>query len=84
MSNQHSTRRTQHNHANKLSHAATTETSNAPTDKRKKVEGDNSVDFPIFEIADSSDDNATTRDNQAEETTISGNDFNLRRSSRNV
>ena len=70
--------------ANKLFPSVTTETSNAHTDKRKKVEGDNSVDCTIFEIADSSDDNATTKDIQLKETTITGNDFNLRRSSRNV
>ena len=70
--------------ANKLSHAVTKESSNAPTDKRKKEEGENLVDFPIFEIADSSDDNATTKDIHPKETTITGNDYILRRSSQNV
>ena len=62
----------------------TTESSNAPTNKSKKVEVDNSVGFPIFEIADSSDDNATTKDIHPKVTTITGNDFIVRRSSRNV
>ena len=40
--------------------------------------------FSIFEIADSSDDNTTTKDIHPEETTTTGNDFIVRRSSRNV
>ena len=50
----------------------------------KKVEGDNSVDFRIFEIADSLDDNTTTKDIHPKETTTTGNDFILRCSSQNA
>ena len=42
------------------------------------------VGFPFFEIVDSSDDNATFQETQPEETTNTGNDFKLSRSSRNV
>ena len=61
-----------------------TKPSDTPTETRKKVEGDKSVNFPIFEIVDSSDDNATNRETQPEEITITGNDFKLGRSIRNV
>ena len=52
--------------------------------KTKNVEGENSVEFPIFEIEDSSDENVITKESHPKETTITGNDFKLRRSSRNV
>ena len=69
-------------HNNSMSHPSskpsttvTTEGSNAPLDKTKKVERENLVDFPIFEIEDSSDDNVTTKESHPKETTITGNDF---------
>ena len=68
----------------KPSITAMTEGSNAPLDKTKKVEGENSFEFPIFEIEDSSDENVITKESHPKETTITGNDFKLRRSSRNV
>ena len=68
----------------KTSTTVTTEGSNAPLDKTKKVEGENSVEFPIFKIEDSSDENVTTKESHPKETTITGNDSILRRSSRNV
>ena len=46
--------------------------------------GDKLVDFPIYDIVDSSDDNATTQGLRSEEISTSGNEFKLRRSSRNV
>ena len=48
------------------------------------MEGDKSVDFPIYEIVDSSDDNATIQGTRPEEISTTGNDLKLRRSSRNV
>ena len=68
----------------KPSNTVTTEGSNAPLDKTKKVEGENSVDIPIFEIEDSSDENVTNKESHPKEITITGNDFILRSSSRNV
>ena len=61
-----------------------TKPSNTPREPWKKVEGDKSVDFPIYEIVDSSDDNATIQGTGPEEISTTGNDLKLRRSSRNV
>ena len=47
-------------------------------------EGDKFVDFPNYEIVDSSDDNATTQGPRSEEITTTGNELKLRRSSRNL
>ena len=69
---------------NHLTPVSMTKPSDNPTETRKEVERDKSVDFPIFEVFDTSDDNATTQETQPEETTTTGNDFKLRRSSRNV
>ena len=63
---------------------ATSEGPNAPLDTTKESEGENPVEFPIFEIEDSSDENAITEERLPKETIITGNDFILRRSSRNV
>ena len=48
------------------------------------MEGDKSVDFPIYEIVDSSDDIATTQGTRLEKISTTGNEFKLRRTSRNV
>ena len=48
------------------------------------MEGDKWVDFPIYEIVDSSDDIATTQGTRLEKISTTGNEFKLRRSSRNV
>ena len=72
-------------HHNPITPDLTIKPSDTPTaETRRKVEGDKLVDFPIFEIVDSSDDNATVEETQPEETINTGNDFKLRRSSRNV
>ena len=70
--------------ANHLTPDSMTKASDTPTETSKNVQGDKLVDFPIFEIVDSSDDNAITQEIQPGETTITGNDLKLRRSSRNV
>ena len=46
--------------------------------------GDKSVNFPIYEIVDSSDDNTTTQGPRREEISTTGNQLKLRHSSRNV
>ena len=46
--------------------------------------GDKSVDFPIYEIVDSSDNNATTQEPRLEYLSTTGSEFKLRRSGRNV
>ena len=48
------------------------------------IGGRNPIEFPVFEIKDSSDENAITEERHPKETIITGNDFKLRRSSRNV
>ena len=68
----------------KPSTTATSEGPNAPLDTTKESEGENPVEFPIFEIEDSSDENTNTEERHPKETIITGNDFKLRRSSRNV
>ena len=64
--------------------ATTTEGPNTPLDSNKEPEGENPVEFPIFEIEDSSDEITITEERHPKENTITGNDFQLRRSSRNV
>ena len=64
----------------KLSTTATSEGLNAPLDTTKETEGENPVEFPIFEIEDSSDENAITEERHPKETIITGNDFKLRHS----
>ena len=61
-----------------------TKPSSTPTEPWKKLEGDKSVDFRIYEIVDSSDDNATTQGPRSKEISTTGNEFKLRRSSRNL
>ena len=68
----------------KPSTTATTEGRNAPLDTTKEVEGENPAEFPIFEIGNSSDENVITEERHPKETIITGNDFKLGRSSRNV
>ena len=62
----------------------TTEGPNTPSDSTKALEGENPVEFPVFEIEDSSDEIATSEERHPKEITITGNEFKLRRSSRNV
>ena len=69
---------------NKPSTTATSEGPNAPSDTTKESEGENPIEFPVFEIEDSSDENAITEERHPKETVITGNDFKLRQSSRNV
>ena len=61
-----------------------TEGPNTPSDSTKALEGENPVEFPVFEIKDSSDESATSEERHPKEITITGNEFKLRRSSRNV
>ena len=63
---------------------ATRKGSNAPLNKTKKVEGENPIDFPIFEIENSSYENVIFKESHPKETAITGTDFKLGRSSRNV
>ena len=42
------------------------------------------MEFPVFEIEDSSNESATSEERHPKEITISGNEFKLKRSSRNV
>ena len=64
--------------------ATTTEGPNTPLDSTKAPEGENSVEFPVFEIEESSDEIATSEERHPKEITITGKEFKLRRSSRNV
>ena len=64
--------------------ATTTEGPNTPLDLTKKLEGENLVEFPVFEIEDSSDEITITEERHPKENTITGNDFKLRGSCRNV
>ena len=64
--------------------ATTTEGPNTPSDSTKALEGENPVEFPVFEIEDSSDEIATSEERHPKEITITGNEFKLRRSSPNV
>ena len=50
----------------------------------KEPEGDNPVEFPVYEIEDSSDEITITEKRHPKENTITGNDFKLRRSSQNI
>ena len=68
----------------KPSNTATSEGQNAPLDTTKESEGENPVEFSIFEIVDSSNENAITEERLPKETIITGDYFKLRRSSRNV
>ena len=71
-------------HHNPITPDLTIKPSDTLAETKRKVERDKSVDLPIFEIVDSSDDNATVKETQPEETINTGNGFKLRRSSRNV
>ena len=62
-------------HHNPITLDLTIKPSDTPAETRRKVEGDKSVDFPIFEIVESSDENATVRETQPKETINTGNDF---------
>ena len=53
-----------------------------PQDLRRKTARDTLVDFPIYEIVDSSDDSAAAQEFYSEKNTASGKDFKFRRSSR--
>ena len=53
-------------------------------DSTKEPEGENPVEFPVFEIEDSSDEITISEERHPKEITITGNDFKLKRSSRNV
>ena len=64
--------------------ATTTDGPNTPSDSTKALEGENPVEFPVFEIEDSSNESATSEEKHPKEITITGNEFKLRRSSRNV
>ena len=64
--------------------ATTTEGPNTPLDSTKDLEGLNAVEFPVFEIEDSSDEITISEERHPKEITITGNDFKLRRSSRSV
>ena len=64
--------------------ATTTEGPNLPLDSTKEPEGENPVEFPVFEIGDSSDEITISEERHPKEITITGNDFKLKRSSRNV
>ena len=63
---------------------ATSEGTNAPLETTKELEGENPIEFPVFEIEDTSDENAITEERHPKEIIITGNDFKLRRSNRNV
>ena len=64
--------------------ATTTEGPNIPSDSTKVLEGENPVEFPVFEREDSSNESANSEERHPKEITTTGNDFKLRRSSRNV
>ena len=64
--------------------ATTTEGPKTPLDSTKEPEGENPVEFPVYEIEDSSDEITITEERHLKENTITGNDFKLRRSSRNI
>ena len=64
--------------------ATKTETPNIPSDLTKPLVGEKPVDFPVFEIEDSSDEIGTSEERHPKETTTTGNELILRRSSRNV
>ena len=64
--------------------ATTTEGPNIPSDSTKALEGENPVEFPVFEIEDSSNESANSEERHPKEITTTGNEFKLRRSSRNV
>ena len=64
--------------------ATTTEGPNTPSDSTKALEGENPVEFRVFEIEDPFDQIATSEEKHPKEITITGNEFKLRRSSRNV
>ena len=64
--------------------ATSTEGPNTPLDSTKEPEGENPVEFPVFEIEDSSDEITISEERHPKEITITGNDFKLRHSSRNV
>ena len=69
---------------NKPPTTGSSEGPNAPLDTTKEAEGENPVEFLVFEIEDSSEENVDTEERHPKETIINGNDFKLRRSSRNV
>ena len=64
--------------------ATTTEGPNTPVDSTKEPEGENPVEFPVFQIKNSSEEITISKERHPQEITITGNDFKLRRSSRNV
>ena len=72
------------NSPNKPPTTATSEGLNAPLDTTKESERENPIEFPVFEIEDSSDENAIVEERHPKETIITGNDFKFRRSRRNV
>ena len=53
-------------------------------DTTKEAEVENPVEFPVFKIEYSSEENVVTEERHPKETIITGNDCKLRRSSRNV
>ena len=55
--------------------ATTTEGPNTPLDSTKELEGLNPVEFPVFEIEDSSDEITISEERHPKEITITGNDF---------
>ena len=63
--------------------ATTTEGPTTPSDSKKALEGENPVEFPVFEIEESSNESATSEERHPKENTITGNEFKLRRSSQN-
>ena len=64
--------------------ATTKEDPNTPLHSTKKLEGENLVEFPVFETEDSSDEITITEERHPKDNTITGNDFKLRHSCRNV
>ena len=64
--------------------ATTMEGPNTPLNSTKIPEGENLVECPVFEIEDSSDEITISEERHPKEINITGNDFKLRRSSRNV
>ena len=59
----------------KTSTTATSEGPNAPSNTTKESEGENPIEFPIFEIEDSSDENSITEERHPKDTICTGKDF---------